>query len=219
MIGVVGGVGSGKSALARLAADRWGLARIDGDAAGHAALRDPDVMRAVRETFGEAAFRPDGRGGEEVDRCALAARVFGDGDAEGRAKAALQEIVHPVIRADLLGQIAEARAAGAPAILLDAAVLLETGWRDDCDAVVFVDVPRGERLRRVAARGWDAAELDRREASQWSLARKRAAADAIIDNAGPLERAVERLDDLLEAWGVQLPADAPARETEFAGAA
>ena len=213
VIGVVGGVGSGKSALARAAADRWDLVRIDGDAAGHAALRDPTVKRRVREAFGGDAFAADG----SVDRSALAARVFGSAAAQRDAKAALQEIVHPVIRADLLGQIADARAAGAPAVLLDAAVLLETGYRDDCDAVIFVDVPRAGRLRRVAAREWDAAELDRREASQWPLDRKRAAADVVIDNNGPLDDAVAAFGRFLSAAGVPLPAPAP--PVELAGAA
>ena len=222
MIGVVGGVGSGKSALARAAADRWGLARLDGDAAGHAALRDPAVMAALRARFGDGVFRSDGRGGDEIDRSALAARVFGDDPARRAAKADLQAVVHPLIRADLLAQIDAAKSAGAPAILLDAAVLLETGWRDDCHAVVFVDAGEEERLRRVAARGWDAAELARREASQWPLDRKRSAADAVVRNARSLSAAVAAFGGLLAAWGVPL-AEEPAgtvravRDSAFAG--
>ena len=72
-------------------------------------------------------------------------------------------------------------------------------------------MPREERLRRVAERGWDAAELDRREASQWPLDRKRAAADAAIDNGGPLHAAVRRFDDLLHGWGVEPPPSAEVR--------
>ena len=209
VIGVVGGVGSGKSTLARAAGERWCLPVLDGDAAGHAALRDAAVRRALRDRFGGAIFRPapDPPGGEEIDRSALAARVFGDAPETRAAKDALQAVVHPVIRADLLSRIAAAKAADAPAVLLDAAVLLETGWRDDCDAVVFVDAPPAERLRRVAARGWDAAELDRREASQWPLDRKRAAADAVVGNGDGLAAAVDRFGELLTGWNVPAVGD------------
>ena len=219
VVGVVGGVGSGKSALARAAARRWGLARLDGDAAGHAALRDPAVMRELRATFGDGVFRASSGGGEEVDRSAVAKRVFGETDEKRAAKAALQAVVHPIIQADLLERIAEARGAGTAAVLLDAAVLLETGWQDDCDAVLFVDCPRDERLRRVAGRGWDAAELDRREASQWPLAKKRDAADATVDNGGDLAAAVDAFGEVLADWGVRLPAPSHDLTLEPAGAA
>ena len=198
MIGVVGGVGSGKSALARAVGGRRNLPVLDGDAAGHAALRLLDVRRAIRGRFGEDVFLCDG----EVDRSALARRVFGDDPGRTAARADLQAIVHPFIRRRLLHEAKLALAAGAPTALLDAAVLLETGYRDVCWKVVFVDCPRPERLRRVAARGWDEAELDRREASQWPLDRKRAACDAAVDNGGALDEAVEQFEALLTEWGV-----------------
>ena len=221
VVGVVGGVGSGKSALARAAARRWGLARLDGDAAGHAALRDRAVRRDLRAAFGDAVFRPAAGGAEqeEVDRSALARRVFGETEEHRAAKATLQSIVHPIIQADLLEKIGAARSAGVPAVLLDAAVLLETGWRGDCDAVLFVDAPREARVRRVAGRGWDAAELDRREASQWPLARKRAAADAVVDNGGDFAAAVDRFGRALADLGVPLPDAAADLHLEPAGAA
>ena len=145
--------------------------------------------------------------------------MFGETAENRAAKAALQAVVHPIIQADLLERIAGARAAGVPAVLLDAAVLLETGWRGDCDAVLFIDCPRTERLRRVAGRGWDAAELDRREASQWPLAKKRDAADATVDNGGDLAAAVDAFGEVLADWGVRLPAPSHDLTLEPAGAA
>ena len=218
LIGVVGGVGSGKSTLARAVGERWRLPVLDGDAAGHAALREPAVKTALHDRFGPAIFFTRGSlAREEVDRSKLAARVFGDDPGRRAALADLEAIVHPVIRRNLLAEAADLLASGYEAVLLDAAVLLEGGWREFCWKVVFVEVPRAERLRRVAARGWDAAELDRREASQWPPDRKRAACDAAVNNAGPLADAVEAFGALLTAWGVPFPAAAPP-ETAPAGA-
>ena len=208
MFGVVGGVGSGKSALCSAVAERWALPVLDGDAAGHGALREDAVKNALHDRFGPGIFHA-APAHELIDRKKLAARVFGAGNEQ--ALRDLEAVVHPVIRRGLLARADDLFYSGADAILLDAAVLLEAGWRGVCDRVVFVDVPREERLRRVAVRGWDAAELDRREASQWPLDRKRAAADAVIDNGGPLSAAVRQFDDVLGGWGVEPPPNAPVR--------
>ena len=128
--------------------------------------------------------------------------MFGPDPTHAAALDDLEAVVHPIIRRSLLTEARDAFASGCDAVLLDAAVLLETGYRDACRKVVFVDCPRPERLRRVAARGWDAAELDRREASQWPLDRKRAACDGTVDNGGSLEDAVRQFEALLTDWGV-----------------
>lgn len=193
-MGLVGGVGSGKSTLARLAAARYGFAHFDGDAAGHRALAQPDVQARLRERFGPGVFRPDGA----VDRSALAKLVFGDTPAHVKAKADLEAITHPVIRREFERRIAATCDDGAPAVLLDAAVLLETGWRGLCDAVLFVDAPEELRKSRVAARGWSESEWCRREASQMPLAEKRRRSDALIDNSGPADSAADELARTIE---------------------
>ena len=88
-------------------------------------------------------------------------------------------------------------------MVFDAAILLEAGWGDGCDVVAFVDVPREQRIQRVAeSRGWTAEELARREASQWPLDRKRDAADIVVDNSTTIEHAGQQLADYLiaEEW-------------------
>ena len=85
----------------------------------------------------------------------------------------------------------------APGFVIDAPLLLEVGLDRECDAVVFVEVPRAERLARVAARGWDAAELDRRESAQLPLAEKAARATDRIANDGPLETLAAPVAELL----------------------
>lgn len=196
VIGLIGGVGSGKSALAAWIAQALGGAVIDADAAGHRALDQEEVKEKIRTQFGSDVFDAAGA----VVRRRLAERVFGAGEPQLAARRQLEDIVHPVIRRDLEQQIAQA--AGTHAlILLDAAVLLESGWNDACDAVVYVDVPAEVRRERVArTRHWSADELARREASQWPLERKRNAADVMIDNSQTLDRAGQQFLDWYRTW-------------------
>lgn len=196
VIGLIGGVGSGKSALAAWIAQALDAAVIDADAAGHRALNQKEVKEKIRTQFGPDVF--DAAGG--VVRRRLAERVFGAGELQQAARCQLEDIVHPVIRRDLEQQIAQA-ACTHELILLDAAVLLESGWRDACDAVVFVDVPADVRRERVArTRRWSATDLEQREASQWPLERKRNAADVIIDNSQSLDRAGQQFLDWYRTW-------------------
>jgi len=200
-VGLVGGVGSGKSTLTRRAAELFGLAAIDGDAAGHRALADEDVRAQIRTLFGDAVLTDDG----QVDRRELARRVFGPREEHVAAKAALERATHPAIGHTFREEIAAARAAGSPAILLDAAILLEAGWREFCDLVVYIDTPEAVRRSRVAARGWSEDEWRRREAAQLSLDEKRRRADAVVDNSGTLDAAAESLAAVIERrCGVQL---------------
>jgi len=187
IVGVVGGIGSGKSAVCRWVADRDPSVRmIDADRDGHRALALPNVRDQLRTEFGPEILGSDGL----VNRPALAARVFGASAEQQAARLRLEGIVHPAIESLREQQLAEFAAAGTiSAVLLDAPLLLEAGWKDRCDAVVFIDVPREIRLQRVHARGWSSEELDRREASQWPVERKRAEADFIVENGRTLDNA------------------------------
>jgi dephospho-CoA kinase len=202
--------------LARRLAESPRYAVLDADAAGHNALGDPDVKAAVVQRFGPSVLGEDGT----IRRSSLAAEVFGETPAHRQAKSDLEAIVHPAIRHALKTQIDQAHRRGpdkpesteaklgsrpdvnpaAPAaLLLDAAVLLEAGWRDVCDAVVFVDAPEPIRQRRVAEnRGWPPDELGRRQISQLDLEQKRRAADFVVDNSGRLETAAEALRRIVE---------------------
>ena len=142
VIGLIGGIGSGKSRVSELLARR-GARVVSGDQAGHEALRQPEVKARVVERWGPDVLDAAGA----IDRRRLAQRVFGD-PAELRA---LEALVWPYIGRRLREQIASARAdPGGRFILLDAAVLLEAGWNDVCDRIVYVHAPRAVRLRRLA---------------------------------------------------------------------
>ena len=200
VIGVVGGIGSGKSAVARWVADQTNAMVIDADQLGHRALHLETVKSALRERFGGGIF--DER--DDVSRGALAKRVFGDTDQLRQARHDLEQIVHPAIERQVMDLIAKAEQERRDAVLLDAAVLFEAGWQNRCDAVVFVDAPVDVRQRRVAARsGWSPAELQRRESSQLGLAEKRRLSNRVISNAADDSRGgQELLDFLCEGWGL-----------------
>jgi len=191
VIGLVGGIGSGKTFLARSLADGHNIVTVEGDAAGHEVLKQDSVKAEIRREFGEGVFAPDGT----INRRALGRLVFGASPERQAARARLERIVHPKIEEILRQQIAEAQQnPEVEAIILDAAILLEAGWDRLCDSVIFLDVPTEQRLERVQQnRGWSFDEFLTREASQLSLELKRAKADYVVDNSGPPEKAVTQI--------------------------
>ena len=197
VVGLVGGVGSGKSAVAQRAAELFHFAVIDGDAAGHRALESPAVREQLRARFGDLIFKSGG----SVDRSALAARVFGTSTDQLAAKFDLEAISHPVIRAAVNRQIDEARQARTRAVLLDAAVLLEAGWEDCCDLIALIDTSVAQREHQATVlRGWSVEQWQKREASQFSLDQKRERATIIVANNGSLGEAARRLGAEIEHW-------------------
>jgi dephospho-CoA kinase len=195
VIGVVGGIGAGKSAVAAAMARRGG-AVIDADRLGHAALEQPEVKRQLAARWGERVFKPDG----SANRRAIAGIVFNNPE-ELRA---LEAMVFPYIGRRAREEIVKAQADSAVRfVVLDAAVMLEAGWADACDRIVYVEAPREVRLARLAARsGWSAADVAARESAQMPLEAKKAQSAAIIVNDGSPERLREQVDALLRAWGL-----------------
>jgi dephospho-CoA kinase len=189
-IGLVGGVASGKSLVAKMLVE-LGTGLLDADRAGHAVLaEDRAIHKALRQRWGDAIFAADGR----VDRAALAQRVFGAASGTEEERQFLEGLLHPRIRVRLEDQRKQFEAEGKPAAVLDAPLLLEAGWDAACDLVLMVDTPRESRLQRALERGWTEAEFARREAAQWPVDQKRRAADVVIPNDGSV-------DELREAVG------------------
>jgi len=194
VVGLIGGIGSGKSQVAAAFA-RHGARVIAGDQLGQAALRDPDIRARV-------AARWDGVLDEhgEINRRCLAAIVFAD-TAELKA---LEAITHPWIRRRISAEIEEARKdPHVPLIVLDAAIMLEAGWNDVCDRLIYLDAPRVVRLERVARqRGWTEKEVATREQAQLPLTEKVLRADHVLDNSASLEHLDRQVHDLLHLWGL-----------------
>lgn len=186
LIGIVGGVASGKSAVAACFAE-LGAAVLDADRTGHEVLREPDVMEAIRRRWGERVFDAEG----QVNRSEVASIVFAThGAAE---KKFLEQLSHPRIGERLLERVALLRKQGAQAAVLDAALLFEAGWNAICNRIVFVNVPRTLRLDRALHRGWTKADFDSREARQWPVREKQRWADYSIDNSGSLAHTAEQV--------------------------
>lgn len=192
VIGIVGGIGAGKSALAAMLRD-LGCVVSDSDAHARVAFAEEGAQRAMRERWGARACA----GGDiraPVDRAAVGRIVFEDAGE----RAWLESVIHPRIHAMREAQFAAAPA-GTRALAIDAPLLQESGLAPSCDVIVFVDAPRPAREARVAAsRGWSAAELGRRESAQWPLDRKRAGAHHVLRNDGDPESLRAQVRHLLD---------------------
>jgi len=180
VVGLLGGVASGKSLVAQQLAQH-GAGVLDADRAGHEVLRLPAVEAALRARWGDRVFDSDGR----VDRTQVARIVFAAPPEGPRERRFLEQLSHPEI-GRLLDQQAQALAAAGKCVaVLDAPLLVEAGWDRLCSKLIFVDAPPDVRLDRARQRGWTEEEYLARQNAQESLDSKRRRADLIIDNSGP----------------------------------
>lgn len=191
VIGLVGGVASGKSAVAGMFA-RLGAVVLDADAAGHAVLQDVEVVEAATRRWGSKVLNQNG----QLDRAAIAEIVF---PPENRGELSFwQDVTHPRITARMKHQLGALRQQSPPppAVVLDAALLFEAGWDRLCDALVFVDVPENQRKSRARGRGWTDAEFRAREAAQLPVEEKRARCGLVIDNSGTMKGTYKRVQEV-----------------------
>lgn len=191
MIGILGGIGSGKSSVVRQVSS-YNLHIIDADKVGHRLLSDTEIQNQLRNQFGPDIFLDK----QTIDRSRLATRVFGDTPEHQTALKQLNAILHPAIRREIHSEI-DSVSGDVDAIVLDAALLLEGGWDATCDWLIFVDTPEALRQQRVQEnRGWSADELSKREATQWTIDTKKQRADFLIDNSGTIEAAAAQMTQI-----------------------
>lgn len=196
-IGLTGGIGSGKSTVAALLAER-GAVVVDADQiARELVVPGSPALADLVAHFGPGILREDG----SLDRGALAAAAFGD----RAATAALNAIMHPRIAEESARRIAAAQ--DAPAVVYDMPLLVETGQEDLVDLVVVVDVPEEEQVARaVGQRGLEESDVRRRIAAQATRERRLAAADVVIDNGGSRE---ETRAQVAALWDRLVPEASP----------
>lgn len=201
LIALTGGIASGKSTIARRLAE-LGAVVVDADAI----VRDVQqpgspVLDAIAASFGDDVI---GAGGV-LDRAALGARVFGDGEALAR----LNAIVHPAVRAESARRFDAAFAADPGAVVVyDVPLLVEARVDDPWDLIVVADAPADVRAQRlVDLRGLSAAEAAARIASQAGDEQRRAIADVLVDTSGSLEETLAQVDAL---WA-RMPPQSPPR--------
>ena len=179
-VGLTGGIGSGKSTVARMLGGA-GFAVVDADQVARD-IMDPGspVLEEVAAAFGADLIGDDG----VLDRGELARRAFATTEDTQR----LNAITHPAIRAESERRFAAAEEAGEQAVIYDMPLLVDLGLNQDMDLTVVVDVDKEERIRRlVDKRGLDEADARARMAQQIDDATRLAAADVVIDNNGPLD--------------------------------
>lgn len=182
-VGLTGGIGSGKSEVARILAG-LGAYVVDSDVLAREVVAPgtPGLL-AVAEAFGPSVLAPDG----SLDRAALAAVVFADEEARAR----LNAIVHP-----LVGAAAAERYAAAPegaVVVHDVPLLVETGMAPLFDVVVVVDAPDEVRVARLVRRGLTEADARARIAAQATREERNAAAHHVVANDGTLDELRERV--------------------------
>ena len=184
IIGLAGGIGSGKSFVARLFGV-LGCTFIDSDSQVHAAYRDPEVQKTLKQWWGEEVF--DAYGG--VNRAAVARRVFHDAVQRKQLESLLHPRVAEARDAAMARAVSTASNQRQPvAFVWDTPLIFEAGLRDRCDAVIFVEAPRELRLQRVSrSRGWSDDELATRENLQWPLDKKKNLSDDILTNTAEAE--------------------------------
>ncbi len=177
VIGLTGGIGAGKSAVAE-AFGQLGCAIIDSDRLAHEAINEPPNIAQLRRWWGDDILTADG----QVDRAAVGRIVFTN-DAQLKR---LRGLLHPAVLGKRKILVREyERQPEVLAIVLDTPLLLENGVQGECDAIVFVNASDKIRLKRVqTARGWDAAQLRAREKKQLPLDKKREMAQYIVENDG-----------------------------------
>ena len=196
-IGLTGGIGSGKSTVARMWAQRGALV-VDADAISRSLTANGGAaLPALARAFGADTIGPDGA----LDRARMRKLVFDDAAAKSR----LEALLHPMIGTESMRQ---AEAAGARAVVFDIPLLAESAhWRARVDRILVVDCPETLQITRVAARsGWTIDAVQRAIDGQATRAARRSIADAVFHNGesttlAALDADVERL------WGHWISTD------------
>ncbi len=189
IIGILGGVGAGKSTVAAEFA-KLGCAVIDADEIAHELLDKPAVKKKAVALFGKAILNPTGK----IKRGKLARIVF----ADAKKLSALNRIIHPLVLKEVRELIKKAKVQKrVAAIVLDMPLLAEVGWAKRCDKLIFVKCKAQIRAKRAKKMGiLDVRQLKNRENFQISLDKKKSIADNTIDNNSGFSALARQITDI-----------------------
>ena len=194
IIGLTGGMGSGKSTVSAYLAENTGIPVIDADKIAHD-ITEPGqpTLTRLEEAFGSGIIRADGT----LDRKKLAGIVF----PSQEKKELLDRITHGAIREQINREIEAANREQKPAVILDVPLLMETGMDAQCDAVWVVTADMKVRIDRVSARdNIGEEEINARIARQMSDGERFSRADEIIDNSGDKETLYREIKRLVQKY-------------------
>jgi dephospho-CoA kinase len=198
IIGILGGIGSGKSQVAGHFR-KLGAEVVCADELAHEAMKAPEVQGSIVQLFG-----PEILAEGAIDRKRLARLVFSD-PARRENLRKLESVLHPVVRQKIESSLTRATSCGLPAVI-DAPLLWEGGLYERCQALVFVDAPLEIRRTRVTRnRGWEPREIEERERFQASLQEKRDASHYVVYNGGGDEETSLQVRRIWADLGLDLP--------------
>lgn len=190
IIGLTGGIASGKSAVADIIS-AYGIPVVDADQLSREAVLPGTVsLNLIREAFGDAVIDSGGR----LDRDTLAGIIFSD--KESRIK--LEKIMHPAIKSLAEKKLADLKASGATAAVYMAALLIEAGATDRVDEIWVVYTDSETQLSRIQKRdGTSRDDALKRVAAQMPMAEKASYGRVVIDNSGTIEELKRKVEELL----------------------
>ncbi|MEX1222803.1 MAG: dephospho-CoA kinase [Idiomarina sp.] len=190
VVGVTGGIGSGKTTVTDLFAAH-GITVVDADVVARAiVMPGQPCLQRLQNAFGDDVLTQDG----SLNRAWLRDKIFSD----NTAKKQVNDIMHPAIRTELLRQL---HSADSPYVILSAPLLVENQLTKLCNRVLVVDVTTATQRQRTLARdGVSAAQVDAILAAQASRAERLAAADDVIDNNGPVNALTEQVAQLHQQY-------------------
>ncbi|MEP5566900.1 MAG: dephospho-CoA kinase [Halioglobus sp.] len=186
VVGITGGIGSGKSAVTQLF-ENLGVQVVDADIAARVIVEpDRPALTAISDHFGKEILQADGT----LDRAALRQKVFSDNSE----RAWLEQLTHPLIGQEIADQL---ESVTSPYAIFASPLLLETSQRKLVDVIAVVDVPEETQLARTMARDDnDEAQVKRIMAAQMKREQRLALADIVIDNSGSLEQLESLVEEL-----------------------
>ena len=194
LLGLVGNPASGKSTVAKYLQEKGAL-WINADLIARDVLNQTDVTKQLTEHFGSQILGNDGK----IIRKVLASMVFGETQEKKSELDFLESVLHPPTRIEITQRLKAATTTGVQVVILDVPLLFESKWDLSCDLIWCVDAPRESRQKWASQRGWNAAELERREKNQISIEKKRRLSNLFLFNDATLS---DLLDILDSQWSI-----------------
>ena len=192
-VGLTGGIGMGKSTSAQLLRER-GVRVVDTDDLARQVVEPGQpALAEVREVFGAGILGADG----QLRRDELARRVF----ADAAARARLESILHPRIRALWRAQVETWRAEGHPLAVVVIPLLFETGAEAELDATICVACSAATQRERLLARGWSPQQIEQRLRAQWPIEQKMDRADYLVWTEAGLDVHAAQIERICAAAG------------------
>jgi dephospho-CoA kinase len=192
LVGVTGGIGSGKSTVCVMLAG-MGCELFEADRiAKELQLEDSEVIRGIEELFGRDVYSRDASGKLVIDRKTIAAVVFSDSEK----LTALNNLIHPKVREAFVREVKRCAREGKRILCKEAAILFEAGADRDLDRIIVVAAGNGLRLDRAVARGLDRAEAQKRMQAQWPQEKLIERAHYVIFNDGTLEELRSQVEQI-----------------------